>query len=183
MPDARKPSPPLKLMSAARTSARTQRPLKERIRGEAANVALNLASIGRENWEQLRGTDRLFKIKALIVASWLVISIASLVVACPGSIRSRNSLGAQLVITMVGDHPVYMIKNDGRSIWKNVLVVVNRRFRATAALVEPGNNLTFGPKQLVAETGQVAPEDLELTDLEIRTSEGSAWLLEAGQIR
>lgn len=183
MPDVRKPSPSLKVMSAARQSARIQRPLKEQIRGEATNLALNVASIARENWQQLRGTDRLFKVKALIVGSWLAVSITSLVVACPGTIRSRNSLGAQLVISMVGDHSVYMIKNDGRSTWRSVVVVVNKQFRAAAPFVEPGSNLTFGPKQLVGDDGQVAPEDLEMSDLEIRTSDGSALLLEAGEVR
>lgn len=183
MPEVRKPSPPLKVMSAARPSARIQLPLKERIRAEASNVALNVASIARESWQQLRGKDRLFKTKALIVGSWLAVSVASLVVACPGTIRSRNSLGAQLVVSVVAEHPVYMIKNDGRSTWRSVVVVVNRKFRAAAPLVEPGNNLTFGPKQLVGENGEVAPDDLEMSDLELRTSVGSAWLLEAGEVR
>ncbi len=184
MSDVRKPPRPLQVMTAARQSpAGAELSLKERIRAQVTNVALNAASIARENWQQFRGTDRLFKMKALIVAGWLLISAASLVVACPGSIRSRNSLGAQLTIAMVGDHPVYMIKNEGRSTWRNVVVVVNKQFRAVTPLIEPGNNLTFGPKQLLRDNGQGIPDDLQMSDLEVKTSEGSATLLEAGQVR
>ncbi len=184
MSDVHRPSGPLPVMTAARPSPTgTAVSLKERIQAQVSNVALNAASIARENWQEFRGTDHLFKMKALIVAAWLLISTASLVVACPGSIRSRNSLGAQLTIAMVADHPVYMIKNESRSTWRNVVVVVNKQFRAVTPLIEPGNNLTFGPKQLQRNNGQEVPDDLHMSDLEVKTSEGSATLLEAGEVR
>lgn len=184
MSDVGKPLRPLKVMTAARQApARDARPLKERVHAQVTDAALNAASVAKESWQQLRSTDRLFRMKALIVVSWVAVSVATLVVACPGSMRTGNPLGAQLVISRVADHPVYMIKNEGRSTWRDVVVVVNKRFRAAAAMIEPGNNLTFGPRQLLGDNGAVAPADLKMADLELRTSEGNARLMEGERLR
>jgi len=176
------PSRTLKVISAQRqTPLGSARPLTDRMRAAVADQGLNVLSIVRENWEGLRGADRHFKTKALIVGSWLVLSFTSLVVACPGSMRRGNALGAELVITDVADHPVYMVKNDGKRPWKDVIVIVNRQFRAATAIVQPGNNITFGPKQLLGDNGQVAPDTLMIAELELRTAEGSATLLQGGE--
>ncbi len=180
-----KPTRPLKVITAARQKPLTAsgRPLKDRIRAQATDTALNVFSIVRESWEGFKSADRFLKFRVLIMAAWVVISIGTLFVACPGAVRSRNSLGAQLVVTTVADHPVYMVKNEGKRPWREVVVVVNKRFRAAAEQVEPGSNLTFGPNQLLGENGIIAPADLEMAELELRTSEGSAKLLEGGQLR
>jgi hypothetical protein len=74
-----------------------------------------------------------------------------------------------------------MIKNDGKRPWKDVIVVVNRQFRAATAVVQPGNNITLGPKQLLGDNGQVAPDTLKIAELELRTAEGTATLLQGGE--
>src|SRR5262249_37831623 len=110
-------------------------------------------------------------------------SVTSLVVACPGSMGKGNALGAELVIANVADHPVYMVKNDGRRPWKDVTVVVNGKFRAAIAIVQPGTNITFGPNQLLAANGQLAPDDLTISELELRTSEGETTLMASGVLQ
>src|SRR5258708_24717652 len=98
------PSRTLKVISAQRqTPLGSARPIQDRMRAAIADHGLNAMSILRENWQGLRGADRHFKTKALIVGSWLVLSFASLVVACPGSMHKGNALGAQLVIADVAD--------------------------------------------------------------------------------
>ncbi len=159
------------------------RPLKKRVEEMVADHGLNALSIARESWEALLGTDRHLKTKALIVGAWIILSVTSLVVACPGSIQKGNALGAELVIANVADHPVYMVKNDGRRPWRDVIVVVNGQFRAAIAIVHPGTNITFGPKQLLGENGQLAPEDLKISELELRTSEGRTTLMASGVLQ
>jgi hypothetical protein len=180
------PRPPrtLKVISAQRQRPITSaRPLKDRLQGAVEDHGLNALSVVRESWDGLRAADRYFKVKALIVASWLVLAVTSLVVACPGAMHRGNALGAQLVITDVADHPVYMVKNDGKRPWKDVIVIVNHQFRAATAMVQPGNNITFGPKQLLGDNGQVAPDDLQISELELRTADGRATLLHGGEIK
>ena len=74
------------------------RPIAKRMEEMVADHGLNALSIARETWEELRGTDRHLKTKALIVGAWVALSVTSLVVACPGSIQKGNTLGAELVI-------------------------------------------------------------------------------------
>lgn len=168
-------------MSAARAKpAPSARPLVKRVEELVADHGLNALSIAKEGWESVRGTDRPLRTKALIVGAWVVLSVTSLVVACPGSLPKGNALGAELVIANVADHPVYMVKNDGKGPWRDVIVVVNGQFRAATAIVHPGNNITFGPKQLLGDNGQLAPEDLKISELELRTSDGNAKLMMAG---
>jgi hypothetical protein len=184
MTEAPRPSRPLKVMTAQRMKpVASARPLKERLQGVVADQGLNAVSIVREGWQTLRGTDRHLKTKALIVGTWIALSVTSLVVACPGSMQRGNALGAELVIANVADHPVYMVKNDGKRPWRDVIIVVNGQFRAATAIVHPGNNMTFGPKQLLGDNGQLAPEDLKISELELRTSEGRTTLMQDGALQ
>ena len=184
MSEVPRPSRSSKVVTAERAKpVASKRPLAKRLEGIVADHGLNAVSIARETWEELRGTDRHLKTKALIVGAWVALSVTSLVVACPGSIQKGNALGADLVIASVADHPVYMVKNDGRRPWKDVIVVVNGEFRAAIANVQPGNNITFGPKQLLGDNGQLAPDDLQISELEVRTSEGRTTLMASGVLQ
>jgi hypothetical protein len=178
-----RPSRTLKVVSAQRQKRLPARPLRNRIQSVIADHGLNAVSILRENWEGLRGADRYFKTKAAIVGCWLVLTISSLFVACPATTRRGNTLAAQLVLTDVADHPVYMVKNDGKRPWRDVIVVVNHEYRAATAIVQPGNNITFGPRQLLGDNGQMAPDDLQISELELRTAEGRVTLLEGGEVK
>ena len=183
MSELPRPSRTLKVVSAQRQKPLPARPLKSRIQGAIADHGLNALSILRENWEGLRGADRYFKTKAAIVGCWLVLTVSSLFVACPATTHRGNTLAAQLVLSDVANHPVYMVKNDGKHPWRDVIVIVNHQFRAATAIVQPGNNITFGPKQLLGDNGQMAPEDLEISELELRTAEGRVTLMQGGEVK
>lgn len=175
-----------RVMSAARKdkiSDPALGPWGVRLKSEAESSALNLLARAKEGLEAFRHSDHFFKYKAAIVASWFAVSVATLVWAPPHSGGANNRLGASLVVTTVLDHPVYMVKNESSRTWREVVVVVNRSYRAAAPEVHPGQNLTLGPKQLLGENGSVAPMNLELQDFELRTAQGNAWLVEAGRLR
>ncbi len=175
-----------RVMSAARKDKISQFPLGPlgmRLKSEAENTALNLLARAKEGFEAFSHSDHFFKYKAAIVAAWFVVSVLTLVWAPQHSSGADNRLGASLVVTTVLDHPVYMVKNDGSRTWREVVVVVNRTYRAAASEVQPGQNLTLGPKQLLGENGSVAPINLELQDFELRTAQGNTWLMEAGRPR
>src|SRR5262249_41732094 len=157
------------------------RAMAPRLKSEAENAVLNALSIAREATDEFRRWDVFFKYKLMIIGAWVVLSAITLAVVLPRSEKVDNNLGARLIVTTVLDHPVYMVKNEGTRAWRDVVVVVNKHFRAAAAEVEPGHDLTFGPKQLLGENGAAAPINLELTEFEVRTAQGSTKLVEQGQ--
>lgn len=173
----------------ARTSGLKLRPeaadVKQRLREGALDTVLNAAGILADTWDDFRRQDRYFKFKAAIIGAWVVLSLTSFFVAFPGSMfDAKNRLGARLVDTKVNDRPVYMIVNDSSNAWREVTVVVNGRYRTAVGTVEPnGGTLTFNIKQLKGDNDVAAPLDLAITDLQLRTDDGNAWLKKDGELR
>jgi hypothetical protein len=152
--------------------------LKTRLKSEAENVGLNALSMVKEGWTDFRRSNRFFKYKVLIVSVWMVLSVAGMGVACPKT-SAENDLGAQLYQPEGGSN-VFMIKNEGEGTWQNVLILVNEQYRLAAPNISPHKDVTFNPKQLIGPDGKVAPAELEITDIELRTDSGRSKLLENG---
>ncbi len=181
-PQSSKPGTP-KAVSAARAqplAAPSSELSKERLRSGAEDTALNVLSILRETWEDFRSSDRFFKYKAAVIAIWVLLSVTSFAVACPGSGNS-NPIGAALVATEIAGRPVVSVQNTSDDSWREVLVLVNGSYRAAVASIDPHQTVTLTPKQWVGPDGQAASPDLRVTDVEIRTSEGNTVLFRGGQ--
>src|SRR4051812_7715619 len=187
-------SPPVSTGSRAAASAEIQartsglklrsqpQDVKQRLREGALDTVLNAAGLLADTWDDFRNRDRYFKYKAGIIAAWVFLSITSFFIAFPGS--AANRLGAHLVKTEVAGRPVYMIKNDSRSAWHEVTVVVNRSYRTAAGSVEPnGGTLTFNLRQLKGDNDTAVPPDLPIRDLQLRTDDGDVWLIKDGEER
>ncbi len=174
-------------MSAARASPLAPSgpppPLARRLRSAAGNAWLNALAYGREAVEDFRSRDRFFKFKALIVATWAALSVAGIVVACPGGGLDSGSLGARLVVNAERVPAILLIYNEGDEAWQDVTVVVNRQYRASPGEVPAGQNLTLTSRLLLGPGNVVAPLGLRITDVELRTSEGRALLMSEGKPR
>jgi hypothetical protein len=174
-------------MSAARATplapAGPPPPLPQRLRAGALNAGLNALALGREAVEDFRRRDRYFKFKALIVASWLALSVTGIAVACPSGSLSAGEMGARLVINAQHVPTTVLIHNEGDEAWEDVTVVVNRQFRASSEGVPPGGSLTLTPKLLLGPGNALAPLGLRVTDVELRTAEGRATLMSEGELR
>jgi len=159
--------------------------VKQALREGAIDTMLNAASTLADVWDDFRRRDRFFKYKAAIVAAWVVLSITSLFVAFSGSLLdSKNRLGARLVLAGDASRPVYMIVNDSSDAWHEVTVIANHHYRTAVGMVEPrGGTLTFIPKQLKGDLDTAAPADLRISDLQLRTDDGNAWLMKEGELR
>ena len=158
-------------------------PLAQRLRAGLGSAWLNALAYGREAVEDFRARDRFFKFKALIVATWAALSVAGIVVACPGGGLDAGSLGARLVVNAERVPAIILIYNEGDEAWRDVTVVVNRQYRASAEQVAAGDNLTLTSRLLLGPGNVVAPLGLRVTDVELRTSEGRAVLMSEGQAR
>lgn len=182
-------SPPAqRALSAERTTPLPAQPVPagravqaRRLAGGAQDAALNLAGLLRDALGDFRRRDRFFKYKAAILGLWLALSALSVAVAWPRAGLSAGRLGARLVLNTEVRPPIMMILNEGDEPWEDVTVVVNERYRASPGRVQPGGSLTLTPKQLLGDNGALAPADLAIRDLELRTSEGNVRLLEDGE--
>ncbi|MCP3101582.1 hypothetical protein LZ198_22150 [Myxococcus sp. K15C18031901] len=181
MPKA--PSNPgtLRVMSAARAAplqkGGADGPLGKRLAGEASNQLLNGLAVLKEFAADFRQRDRFFKYKASIVAGWLVMSAASLAIACPGTSVRTGDMDARLVLSERMDRPSLTIWNESRDAWKDVTLIVNGQYRAAVPAVGPGEFITLTPKQLMGSAG-AAPADLRFETLEMRTNDDKANLTE-----
>ena len=176
--------PPRKALSAARAAPLRRQatgPLKERLAAGASNAALNTAAVLREFLDDFRQQSRYFKYKVLIVASWAVLSITSVGIACPEQALSAGDLGARLVVAGEDSRPIVMLLNEGDEAWQNVTVVVNKTYRASVSRVEATGQLTLTPKQLMGPAG-LAPAGLRITDVELRTDDGDVTLMSDGEL-
>lgn len=168
-------------------SAARQKPLPragtrlfaERLREGATDTALNLAGMLRDLVADFRSADRFFKYKAGIIAAWVLLSVTSFFIACPRS--TENDIGARLVLAGDSTRPIYMVKNEGDEPWTEVTIIVNGTYRAAVAQIAPNGDVTLTPKQLLGPDGNIAPPELKVTELEVRTAEGNTTLLKAGQ--
>lgn len=173
-------------MSAARSAplAKDERPedIRKRLKSEGANVALNALSVVKEMVSDFRQQDRFFKYKAFIVGGWLLLSVLTVGVTCGrGGVKTVGDYGAQLLPITRG---TLTVKNLSKDTWRDVTVIVRDtrgdEWRASAPDTGPHGVLTVSPKQLVGVGGRLAPSDIIIRGIEMRTSEGKAKLMENG---
>jgi hypothetical protein len=177
-----------RVMSAARAAPLpkeqlSQEALRQKLKSESANVALNALSIVKEKVEEFRQQDRFFKYKAFIVGGWLLLSVTTFGVTCGRGAKETGDFGAKLVV--VPARSSVSIMNKSEEPWTDVTIVVKdnkgAEWRASVARVAPTKEVTITPKQLLGSSGQAAPMDITIRGVEMRTSEGRAVLLEDGQ--
>lgn len=192
-PAAAKPSPSgeytqTERMQPPKTSTPVEGPLSSRLKHGAADTALNAAGILRDLWDDFRNSDQYFKYKALILACWVVLSVAGVVVAWPEGTAPTNNLGARLVKSKVLDDTVVTLFNESGEPWRDVTVIVDDRYRAAVGKVSaeyPDNTLTLEARKLLGEQGETAPSNIfeRARRLEVRTREGRAELIVDGKLQ
>ncbi|RKH58166.1 hypothetical protein, partial [Corallococcus llansteffanensis] len=179
-------SPGMRAVSAARTEPlekqKVEGPLGKRVASEASNVVLNTFSVLKEQVAGFRQSDRFFKYKAGIVAGWVVLSIASFAIACPGRSLETGDMDARLVLSDKLDRPSVTIWNESQDVWRDVTIIVNEQYRAAVAEVQPGNFVTITPKQLLGAGGVTAPADLRFQSLKMRSPDDNADLTQDLQV-
>jgi len=178
------PPRPSQVMSAARAQPVVTDPgdLKQKLKAGAENTALNMVGVARDTLAEFTRASIYFKYKVLIAAVWAVAMSGTFFVACPTNpLAVSNDLGAVLVIAGDKDRPVFMVKNEGEDTWKDVMLVVDKQYRAASPEVEPGGNFTITPKQLMGANNTLAPPDLRPRHMELRTADGDELLMEDGE--
>jgi hypothetical protein len=104
-------------------------------------------------------------------------TVLTLALTCPSSeLDANNRLGARLVVAGSTREPIFMLVNDSAEPWLDIMVIANGTFRAALPRIEAKESFTLTPKQLMGPNGGLAPADLQLSELELRTSGGRVML-------
>ncbi len=183
------PSAPSGIRSAARLQPlqppAPQGLTKARVKEGATETLLNSVGLLSDVVDDFKSSDRFFKYKAMVVASWLLLSISSVIVACPSQVGPSNDINAALVVGGEPSRPIYMVKNDGEKPWQDVEITVNGSYRAVQGTVKAnGDSITLSPVMLFDQKGNKAPPTLVITDIEVHAGdpEGTAKLLAGGAL-
>ncbi len=183
-------NPGMKALSAARTTPVEKKapegPASQRLASEASNVFLNTLSILKEKVQELREQDQFFKAKAGIVGGWVLMSLLSIVIACPGQGIETTEFGARVTVLPNADKPTaapsLTVTNTDTEPWENVVFVVNGKYSTrTIPKIDGGSIFTLSPRLLANDAGLPMPADERFTTAEMRTDEGKADLVREGQ--
>ncbi len=136
-----------------------------RVTGAAKDLATDLA-------EGFRRSDRPFKQRSAVVATWLLLAFLSIWVACPPS-GPTNSLGAvaRFETNIMGAQ--VLVQNDSRDNWTDVTFTLDDGWRLEKPTVRGGDKLVV-PLSAFTRDGQAAPADLKPRQLTIECGEGKA---------
>ncbi len=157
---------------------------KERLKEGAVDTLLNSVSILGEVIEDFRTSDRFFKYKAMVLGTWFLLVVGAFGVACPSS-GPRNDIDARLVVSGDAASPIYMVQNESKEPWNDVVILVNGgKYRSTQTVMAPeGGSATLSPAVLYDETGKKAPSNLVITEIVVKVIDPDAEvvLLSGGQ--
>ncbi len=140
------------------------------IEASAADTVLNAFSILGEVIEDFKNADRFFKYKAGVLTSWLLLTVLSFAIACPGSDAPTNGIDARLVIAGETARPVYMIRNDSDTDWNQVEISVNGgSFKGTLSQLKgSGGSFTLSGAVLYKDDGTRAPSNLAIEEIDLK---------------
>ena len=173
-----------RVMSASRSEPlpKEQEDIRKRLKSGGANAALNALSILKEMVQDFREQDRFFKYKAFIVGGWLLLTVVTVGTTCGRGVKTMGDFGASLVVPKTS-RSLTLINKSGNT-WTDVIIVVKdelgQEWRATTEKVVAGESFTVSPKVLIGAGSKVAPSDIIIRGVELRTSDGRAKLLDNG---
>lgn len=187
LPEPRPSGPPPAVRSALRSAplappTQAKGPRGERLREGALETLLNAAGLLKDALEDFQNSDRFFKYKALVLGCWLLLTVATFGVACPGG-GPGNPIKAELVIAGDAVSPVYMVKNNSEEPWNGVRVIVNGAWITTADSIPAGREITLSLRLMSDENGAHPPAGLKVGEIVVETDEGQVQLLRGGRPR
>ncbi|HEY7724210.1 MAG TPA: hypothetical protein VH880_02665 [Anaeromyxobacteraceae bacterium] len=117
---------------ATRTDLRAL-PLPQRLRAQAVKLA-----------DDVKRSDRFFRMRAAVVGTWVLLSLLTMWAACPSSGPS-NSLGADVQLlreSLVGGQQL-LVRNESSEIWTEVVLVLDDGWRYEHRTLRPLDQLVL----------------------------------------
>lgn len=158
------------------------RPRKEAIQEALLDGVLNAKAIALEMVADFKASDRYFKYKAAVVASWIALSLLTIGIACPSAeVGSKNNLDARAWVQKVDalDRKITAIalENEGEDDWGDMILKLDDTFTAALpGLRARGGKTVVTLEKFVGAAGDSPPLDLKPRRLEIRCDRGTVVL-------
>jgi hypothetical protein len=152
----------------------------ESVKTAAFDAVYGARSQAEQIWDDFKGSDRFFKYKAAIVGSWLLISIATVIIASTGGQRplidTSNAIGAFGKFQRSADLGVsaLLLENHSSDTWKQVALTLDGAYSSLVPKIAPGGRAVIELRKFNGAAGGTPPADLRPQRLEIRCSEGTA---------
>jgi hypothetical protein len=145
------------------------------------DTVLNAKSLALEMLEDFRASDRFFKYKAAVLGTWVFLSIATVIVACPSAETApTNELNARTRIQKVAalDRQItaLFIENGGETEWGDLLLKLNGTYSAAVPGIPAGRSAVIQIDKFSASDGKTPPESLIPQRLDISCSQGEATI-------
>jgi hypothetical protein len=172
-----------RVRDAAREIAKEIAPTAQRVKDlakEIAPSAQKAASAARDFAKDLaqdlsdgyRRSNRYVRMRAAVVASFAVLTLASLWLACPSS-GPTNDLDAEIKLaeSFLGNQ--ILLRNESNEIWTEVVITLDGGWRLDRKTVRPGDEMVVSVAQFAKE-GQRAPKDFRPGSVTVECREGRA---------
>lgn len=137
-----------------------------RMTGAAKGLATDLT-------EGFRKSDRPFKLRTAVVATWALLAFVGVWIACPPTGPS-NSLGAVARLDTGGIMGAQvLVHNDSRDHWTDVTFTLDDGWRLERRTVRAGDKLVLSVSAF-SRDGRHAPPDLMPRQVTVECVEGTA---------
>jgi hypothetical protein len=136
------------------------------------SAAADVLQAGRELADELRRSDRFFKLRVGIVAAWVVLSLATLWGACaaPGQ---RNALGADVQVNRDSLMGVQLlVRNDSDHIWEDVVLTLDDGWKYSQRTMRPQDLVVLSLASF-RKGDEAPPRDHRPRALSISCAQGS----------
>jgi hypothetical protein len=136
-------------------------PLPQRLRAQATRLA-----------EDVKRSDRYFRMRAAVVGTWVLLSVVTLWAACPPSGPS-NSLGADVQLlreSLVGGQQL-LVRNESSEIWTELVLVLDDGWRYQHRTLRPLDQLVLSMTHF-RKGDDSAPRDYKPRTLLVQCRQG-----------
>lgn len=135
----------------------------ERVRLLARDVAQELAG-------GLRSSSRTVRLRAAVIGSWALLSVATLWAACPSS-GPLNALGAEVRVSEEVIGTQILVSNTSRGMWTDVVITLDGAWSHRIRTVREGQRLVLAASRFERD-GAPAPADLKPASLTLECAQG-----------
>jgi hypothetical protein len=152
-----------------REMAKDFAPVAQRAATAARDVAKDFA---QDLAEGVRRSSRYVRMRAAILASLAVVTLASVWIACPSS-GPTNDLGAEVKLGESFLGTQILVRNESGDLWTDVSITLDGGWKLERRTVRPGDELVVSVAQFTKD-GAYAPRDLRPETVTIDCREGRA---------
>lgn len=147
--------------------------VKEGVRDLALGALGAAGDLAADVAQGYRKSTRWFKLRAVVVATWALLSLVTFWAACPSS-GPGNSLGAKVQLLSAKDALMgtqVFVENDSGRLWQDVVLTIDGGFSYEKKTVRPQDKLVVSITQF-RRGAESAPADLEPRTLTVECDRG-----------